>query len=301
MFADNASLEERMVACDALLSPAQRRVAAYFAAHRELAMTSSAAKLAELTTTSNATVVRVTRTLGYTGMADFRRCLALETGTNLTPAARLGRTLDELGHDSNRILDSVLDIHQGALDSLRRDISASLFNDTVKRLLEARRVFIFGIGPSGSLAEYFALQLGRFGFQAQALTHTGLSLADGLHRLRPGDCLTILAYSRIYREVEAALGCAQSHGVKCILFTDTLRAALAARVDLILPVARGRATLFSMHTATLGLIEALLAGIAARQPESTMEALEQLNSLRVELVNDKSRLRLMPQVERQAK
>ena len=55
------------------------------------------------------------------------------------------------------------------------------------------------------------------------------------------------------------------------------------RVDLVLTVARGRADWFSMHTATLGLVEALLVGIAAQRPAETLAHLKQLNGLRAKL------------------
>jgi len=297
MPADILSLDERIVARESQLRPAQKRVALYFAANRDQAVVASAAQLAKNTGTSNATVVRVTRTLGYSGMADFRRQLAAELNPNLSPAARLGRTLDEIGDDPQAVLASVLDIHQDALDSLRREVSGKLFHKVVTRLVKSRRIFVFGIGPSGAMADYFALQLNRLGLDALALTQTGLLLADGLHKLRRKDCLVILAYSRIYREVETALDAAQAQAVKCILLTDTLRAALAPRVDLILPVARGRASAFSMHTATLGLIEALLAGVAKSREQPTLKALGELNDLRVKLVSDKSRLALGNQVK----
>ncbi len=286
------SLDERIVAREAQLRPAQKRVALYFSANRDQAVVASAAQLAEKTGTSNATVVRVARTLGYSGMADFRRQLAAELNPNLSPAARLSRTLDEIGDDPQAVLASVLDIHQDALDSLRREVPGKLFQQAVTRLVKARRIVVFGIGPSGALAEYFVLQLGRLGLDALALTQTGLLLADGLHKIRNKDCLVLLAYSRIYREIEAALDVAEAQAAKCILLTDTLRAALAPRVDLILPVARGRASAFSMHTATLGLLEALLTGVARSRVRPTLEALGELNELRGKLVHDKARLTL---------
>ena len=55
---------------------------------------------------------------------------------------------------------------------------------------------------------------------------------------------------------------------------------LRNRVDWDLPVARGRADMLSMHTATLALIEALLVGIAADRPGETIANLESLNRLR---------------------
>jgi DNA-binding MurR/RpiR family transcriptional regulator len=111
-----------------------------------------------------------------------------------------------------------------------------------------------------------------------------LLLADGLQKLRAGDLLVVFAYSRVYRELATLLEHADRCGVKKILITDTLGGSLGRRVDLVLSVARGRADLLSMHTATLGLIEALLVGLATTRPEQTMASLRGLNQLRTELV-----------------
>ena len=134
------------------------------------------------------------------------------------------------------------------------------------------------------MATYFEIQLGRFGIEALSLTQTGLLLADGLQKLRKGDLLVIFAYSRVYRELTTLLEHADRCGVRTVLITDTLGGTLRQRVDLVLSVARGRADLLSMHTATLGLIEALLVGLATIRPEETMTSLRSLNQLRTDLV-----------------
>jgi hypothetical protein len=56
-------------------------------------------------------------------------------------------------------------------------------------------------------------------------------------------------------------------------------------------VARGRADILSMHTATLGLIEALLVGIATQRPRETLASLKSLNQAREELVGEPMNLR----------
>ena len=66
--------------------------------------------------------------------------------------------------------------------------------------------------------------------------------------------------------------------------TDALAAKLRDRVDLVLPVARGRAEMLSMHTATLGLIEALLVGVATKYPKETLACLRLLNAAREKVV-----------------
>jgi DNA-binding MurR/RpiR family transcriptional regulator len=49
-----------------------------------------------------------------------------------------------------------------------------------------------------------------------------LSIADDLNRLRGGDLVIILAYSRVYLEVDALLHRIADVRAKSILLTDTL-------------------------------------------------------------------------------
>ena len=266
------------------MSPAEQRVSRYFQDNREEVLFASASVLAKKTGTSDATVVRTAKALGFSGMDELRRTLAAELRENLTPATRLAGTLDEVGDDLQAAFNMTLNIHQKAIEDLRRDVTPEQFETAVQLISNARRVLIFGIGPSSAMASYFEIQLGRFGIEALSLTQTGLLLADGLQKLRKGDLLVVFAYGRVYRELATLLEHADRCGVKKILVTDTLGGRLRRRVDLVLGVARGRAELLSMHTATLGLIEALLVGLATTRPEQTMASLKSLNQLRTELV-----------------
>ena len=276
-FGDRAALARER------LSPAEQAVVRYFEQNREEVLVGSAATLAAKIGTSDATVIRATQALGYAGLDELRRQLADELRRSLSPAARLTRTLGAVKGDAVSALRVTIDVHLQALDRLRRDLDGPKFEAALGLLAGARRVVAFGLGPSSALADYFAIQLGRFGLDSLTLTEAGLLLADGLHRLRPGDLVVALAYSRVYKEIAALLAAADRLGVPKILLTDTLEAVLGKRVDLVLPVARGKADWFSTHTATLGLIEALLVGLAATRSTETVASLKTLNALRAEL------------------
>jgi DNA-binding MurR/RpiR family transcriptional regulator len=216
-------------------------------------------------------------------MEAMRRDFAAELRASLAPASRVARTLGDTGADPKSAFDLTLATHQQALEKLRRDISPALFKAAVDRLATARRVMVFGIGPSAAIAEYFAFQLNRFGIAAGCLSETGQSLADGLHRLRRGHLLVLLAYTKPTPELEALLDRADELGMAKILVSDSLGAVLAGRIDLSLTVERGRADRISLHTTTLALIEALLVGLAAKRPDETLKSLKQLDDLRARL------------------
>lgn len=284
------SFDQRVATRIGKMSAAEQRVARLFQDSKEEVLFASAAVLAAKAGTSDATVVRTTRTLGFSGMEELRRTLAAEVKESLSPASRVAATLQQLGDDVGGIFGSTLAIHQDSLERLRQEVSPKLFGDAVKLVIEAARVVIFGIGPSSAMATYFEMQLRRFGLDAVSFTRTGLLFADDLRALRQKDLVVTLAYGRIYREVDVLLREAKRGSLKTMLITDTLGGPLRGRVDLVLPVARGRADMFSMHTATLGLIEALLVGVAATRPVETLESLERLNALRRDVADESADL-----------
>jgi DNA-binding MurR/RpiR family transcriptional regulator len=277
------SFESRLAARMERLGPTELRVAQFLRDNREEVLVSSASALAARTETSDATVIRAVKAIGYAGMAEFRRELASELRTDLSLASRMVRTLDEVGETRGGSFGLTLQRHQQALERLRQDIGPALFEAVVDQIVSAPRIFIFGIGPSSAMANYFTMQLGRFGLDGASLTDTGILLADGLHRLRPSDLLIMLAFGHPYREITALVDHAETLGLATILITDTLRSRLRRRVGHVLPVQRGRADALSLHTATLGLIEAVLVGVAAKHPTETVASLKVLNTLRTKI------------------
>lgn len=280
----STTFDERVSSCLVGMGPAEQRVARVFRENREEVLYASAASLAAKAETSDATVVRTAQSLGFKGMNELRQFLAAELKQSLSITSRLTETLREIGDDLDVALNATLDIHVGSIENLRRDITPEIFRTAVELIGKARRVVIFGIGPSSAIGDYLAMQLGRFGIESATLAGTGLLFADDLRKLRSSDVLVAMAYSRVYHELAVLLDETDRHNIKKILLTDSLGAKLRDRVDLVLPVARGRADMLSMHTATLGLIEALLVGIAASNSEATIRSLDSLNALRERIV-----------------
>ncbi len=275
--------KDQVEACIGGISPAEQSVARFFMENREEVLIASASALAKQIGTSDATVVRTVKAIGFTGMEELRRTLARELRENLSPASRVAQTLNQVGDDLEAAFRVTLDIHQESLESLRRNITPNDFSNTIRSIANARRIFIFGIGPSSAMANYFVTQLERFGIEAIGLTQTGVLLADGLQKLKQNDLLIIFAYGRVYRELTALLDQADRCGVEKILISDTLGPKLRNRVDRVLPVARGRVDMLSMHTATLALIETVLVGIATQRPDQTIASLKSLNNIRAAL------------------
>jgi DNA-binding MurR/RpiR family transcriptional regulator len=261
------------------LSPKERAVAEFYAEHREEAAFLSAAEIAQRLGTSDATVVRAVKALGYTGIPELRQELIDALRARATPAVRLGRTLEDAGEDP---LGHVIALEHELLERAR-SIDRRDFDRAVELLAKAERVLAYGLGPTGPIAEYFVLRIARFGRAALAMRASGLLLADELLNVRRGDALLLLTYERLDRDVDVVLTRANEVGIPVVLVTDTLASKLADRIDVALAAPRARHGTLSGSALTVALLDALLLALAARDRSSSLAGLAELNELRKRL------------------
>ncbi|MBU1305309.1 MAG: MurR/RpiR family transcriptional regulator [Alphaproteobacteria bacterium] len=261
------------------LSPAERQVARFFVDRKQAVLLNSAAQIAEMAGSSDATVVRTVRSLGFGGLSELREVLLTElTGT--TPGSRLAHTLEEAGGDAGSALHHVIGIHHDVLDLLKTPAMGQSLSRAVDILAKANRRHVFGIGPSGAMANYATLQFNRIGLPTSALSSSGIALADGLLDLRPGDAVLILAYAPLYREAAVTLDEAQRQGAPVVLISDDLAPLVRGQIVEVLPVPRGKADHLAMHGGTMVLLDAMIISLAARASEAAIDSLDRLSALR---------------------
>lgn len=279
-------LSQRLFKDGGSLTPAAYRVAAFIDENRASVLASSAADLAQAIGTSDATVVRTVQSLGFAGLPELKRELAESLTQNASPAADMGRTLSEVGGDTDKAIDLALATHAEAINSLRRGQARAALTKSVQTLHPARRIVVFGIGPSAPIAHYMSVLLSRHGRKTRVLDAAGIALADQLMDLGGGDALLVMAYGPAYREVTAVFAQGRRIGLPIVLITDSLDEQLARQADVVVPARRGKASRAAMHGATLVTLEALALGLAAADRRRSIDALHQLNDLR-QLVSGK--------------
>ncbi len=262
------------------LGSAGRRVLAYIDDHPIEVLASSAAEIAARAFTSNATVIRTVQTLGFAGMAELKRTLAQASTKAVGPAQAMRRTLAEMTHSADAAIETVLRMHEDGLAVLRADETRKQIAEAALVLDRAKRIVVFGIGPSAGLAHYVTTLLRRTGRRSSVLDRTGSMLADQLLDLGTGDALLLLAYGRIYREVRVVITTARELGLPVVLFTEDAAGRLAAMADRIVAVPRGRPGRVALHGVTMVALEAMMLALSVATPEMTLLSLERLAVLR---------------------
>jgi DNA-binding MurR/RpiR family transcriptional regulator len=281
---DTSTFDLRIEAAMAALSPAEQRVATLFLRQKADVLLGSAAQIAALAKTSDATVLRTVKTLGFDSLQALREILLATLTTAPAPSRRLAHTLEASG--GSGALDHVIARHEEVIATLKQPDMAARFERAVPLLAQAPRRHVFGIGPSAAIADYAALQFNRMGLQSTAMTHAGIGLADHLLALTRNDVVLMLAYAPLYREVTITLDEAERKGARVVLISDTLGPLVEDRIAELLPVPRGRTEHLAMHAGTLVLIEAMIIALAGTNRDRAIDSLEHLSLLRGSLDKD---------------
>lgn len=274
------TLEQKVRATLPRLSPVEQRVARFFVDRKQTVLLGSAALIANEVGSSDATVVRTAQALGFSGLASLRHALLTELTGLPSPGRRLTQTLEACGEDAARTLNHVVGLHEETLASLKEAETAAHFARAVDILANVQRRLVFGIGPSGVMASYAALQFNRIGLLTLPLTETGIGLADQMLWMEPGDGLLMMAYAPLYREVTVVLERAAELSVPVVLISDSLGGLVGDQVAEVLLVARGRVDHLAMHGGTMVLLEALILALAARRRDEALDRLETFSELR---------------------
>ena len=174
----------------------------------------------------------------------------------------------------------MLAAHEEALTTLRSAAFGEQLGQALPVLHAAKRIAVFGIGPSAALARYTAVMLARGGRESICLDATGIMLADQMLTLRAGDVVLALAYGRSYREVIALFAEARRLRLPTVLVSETANGALAKWTDVVLVIPRGKSQRVALHGATLVGLEAIALALAAANRERAVATLEKLNALR---------------------
>lgn len=289
----DVSLSARINRNLAGMSRAERVVAEYLRDHGRHAIFATAEQIGSATKTSDATVVRTAKSLGFAGLLDLRRTLAAEVVVETSPAHHLhGERADAAGHQNageESVVGKVFGEAAERLAATLRLVESDQFTTAVDLLDEAREVFAFGLGGSGLLARYLAMRLTRMGRRARASWATGFQLADDLLQLRADDLVVLYIPSRLVGEIEVLLDHADGVGARVILISSSLGALFGDRVDVTLTATQSATNYTGEMLTGEVLTDALLLRLASRDEGRATGTSELLTALRSELVHTDER------------
>ena len=259
------------------LSPAEQRVAELVLADPGGVTTWTITQLAHQAKTSEATVSRFCRTVGFSGYSQLRLTLATEVGRlGAGPLPELGGDIGQ-GDDLATVVAKISYADARAVEDTASQLDVVVLERVVDALVGARRVDVYGVGASAFVAADFQQKLHRIGRTAFAWSdpHTALTSAAVL---APGDVALGISHTGTTQEPLAALTEAGRRGATTVALTNFPGSPIARLADHVLTTAARETTFrsgaMSSRLAQLTVVDCLFVGIAQRTYVETRAALE---------------------------
>ncbi len=260
------------------LPPAERRVATRVIEDPEGVANSTITELAQLCGTSETTVIRFCRAIGFAGYPELRLTLATEAGRAQSAAG--GRVVgSDIAPDDTleEVVEKVTFADARAVEETAAQLDIEALRQVVETIVAARRVDVYGVGASAFVALDFQQKLHRIGRTCFAWSDAHIMLTSAAV-LEPGDVAVGISHSGTTAETIDALAEARKRGGVTVALTNFPRSPIAEVADHVLTTAARETTFRSGATASrlaqLTVIDCVFVGVAQRSFKPTRQALE---------------------------
>jgi DNA-binding MurR/RpiR family transcriptional regulator len=260
------------------LTRSQKRLMQYILSHEEEAIFLNIENLADKVKVSEATVVRLSKALGFKGFPQFQKELRLLFRTKLTTTSRLEETVRR-GTNEGEVLFKILQTDIDNITVTMKEASVLEFREFVKAIDSAQRIVIIGLRSVYSLATFLGVAL-EFLQKDVWVVEPGIGdLWDRLLRLRKDDLVIAISFPRYTRVSVEAFKFAKSQGVKTLAITDSLISPLAQYADHVLTARYRMDSFIESFTAAFSLINAIVTAVGISNKKKTLKSLKRLEEV----------------------
>ena len=246
----------------------EQTVAAYVETHLRDVPLLSIKQLARQCGTSEASVLRFCKTLGYRGYRDFTLSLSAAMGsagnhgeekryTDIRPGDKLQTIIENVSYNNRRSIEDTLSVLN------QEQVAAA-----VSALIRAPRIDWYGVGASGLVCQDAQQKFMRIRKRCQAFVD-GHSIQTAAALLDEGDVAVLVSNSGTTVEILDALELVRLRGATSIAITRYSRSELATGADIVLHISTPEVTFRSgamgSRIAMLNIVDILFSAVASAQ------------------------------------
>jgi DNA-binding MurR/RpiR family transcriptional regulator len=261
------------------LSPAEQRVARVVIDEAATAARLTISDLADRARSSETTVIRFCRAMGFGGYSELRLTLAAEAG-RATEATAADEAAGSDISETDELADVVKKIafaDARAVEETAAQIDIAVLERVVDIVVGARRVVIYGVGASAFVAADFQQKLHRIGHVAYAWSDMHMALTSAA-LLDQRDVAFGISHTGTTMDTIEAFALAGRRGARTVALTNFPKSPITRTADLVLTTAARETTFRSgamaSRLAQLTVIDCVFVGVAQRTYPATRAALD---------------------------
>ena len=247
------------------LPQAERSVALYVQNNLSSIPTMTIGALSEQTSSSEATVLRFCRKMGYSSFILFKQECMRESFQSRPDVPGKIQKDDNIETTFNKVIDAL----QESLKNTRALFSRSAYQAALDALLGAEHVYLVATGDADAVCALACAKFNRIGISAVVLSNLSYQYETAI-RMKSGDVLIALSASGRSQNIVRCARLARDSGAKIIAITQSAKSPLMRNADISLitstiDVSKGRDSICK-RVAELAILECLYLGAISQGP-----------------------------------
>ncbi len=267
-----SSIVERISENKDAFSKTEREIAEFLVSHLNESVIMTSQELAEKTSSSEATIIRFSKRLGYSGYQELKNSLKKMVAEKFSPSRRM--ELFYLKNDENNF-NRFIDLQISYINEIKQKD----FSQAASMISKARRIYLFTPGGATD-APYstFMFWMTRFGLDVRSVPGSGHRIFDSLAFAGDDDLFFAFNFGKENRELIKLLAFCQEKKTPSILVTDFTVGVSADKAGHVIEVRRGPLEFFHSMSIPVLFTECLALEVAKHRGDvfMNMKKLEEL-------------------------
>lgn len=278
----NSQIDKRIK--NARLTATEQKIAEYISRNHSSIFSLSSLKLGELIGTSDTSVIRTAKKLGFSGYAELQHFLTSSmydeiernNGMNfLSPGAQVEKKLVQM--QSEDLYEQMFEkINENIRDIFNKNSTES-FQEASDIILAAKRKFVMGFHGCAGVAQLLGGSLGDVLSDVRTVTMADSRGIEAILDITETDCLIIVSFPRYAEMAQIVIDHAKKKNAKVIALTDRITSPISRVSDVSLLSGIDSVTINNSYVAPTVVAEMLLATVYRKigpQEEERLKDLE---------------------------
>ena len=259
-------------------SKSQKIISKYILENYDKAAYMTASKLGATVSVSESTVVRFALELGFEGYPEFQHSLQEIVRIRLTSFQRMDVTNSLIGDGDvlTKVLNSDIDKIKRTIEEIDREA----FEKSVDALVNAKSIYVIGLGSSASLASSLNHSLRMIFDNVKLVVPTSSAeVFEQMYSVTSDDVVIAFSFPRYSSKMINGVRFARQKEAKVVSFTDSIVSPIAGFSNCLLIAQSDMASFMDSLVAPLSIINAIIIEITSRREKEITERFEALEKL----------------------
>lgn len=261
------------------LTKGEKKIAEYIISNPEKVSDMSALDLGKVLNTSDASIVRFSKNIGFKGFSDLKTYLKIQINSFKKPQNKILEKWNNF-QSGNDIVNKVIKSDLKNIESFLLQIDSNKVEEAVNVLLSSKKVFIVGMGCSRGVAQFISWHMKRIGINVELLQESGIGLLESLIHLKGEDSVLLFTFPRYLTDEVQISKLVRKKGGKLILVTSELFSEISINSDIIFKVAVDNDSFFNSYMVPMELCNIILTSIYEKNKDQIYKDLEEVSSFK---------------------